>query len=88
MLLEADGLTIADLVRFHLFVAAGRPVNDKTGLTGKFDFHLEYAREDAADATVPSIFTALQEQLGLRLEPTKGPGEYFVIDHVEKPTEN
>ena len=43
--LDAEGLTISDLVRFHLFVAAGRPVNDKTGLTGKFDFHMEYAPE-------------------------------------------
>ncbi len=72
-----------------------RPVIDKTGLAGVFDFHLEYAAEDArggapADdpAGAPSIFTAIQEQLGLKLEPAKGPGEFLVIDSIEKPSEN
>ena len=97
--LDAQDLTISDLVKVHLFLAAGRPVIDKTGLTGKYDFHMEYAAEingqrplvngaDAGEPTAPSIFTALQEQLGLRLESTKGPGEYLVIDHAERPTEN
>lgn len=73
-----------------------RLVVDKTGVTGKFDFHLEFAADQATPGLVaeagdpggPSIFTAVQEQLGLKLEPTKGPGEFLVIEHVEKPSEN
>ena len=69
----------------------GRPVFDKTGLTGKYDYKLEYAPEDAQpdpDSTAPSIYTAVQEQLGLKLESAKGPVEIFVIDHAEKPSGN
>ena len=68
----------------------GRPVINKTGIAGVFDIHLEFTRDqnlDKADAG-PSIFTALQEQLGLKLVPAKGPEEYLVIDHVERPSEN
>jgi uncharacterized protein (TIGR03435 family) len=75
----------------------GRTVVDKTGLTSAYDFTLEFAPEEgspqpppegvSADAA-PSIFTALKEQLGLRLEPAKGPVDVVVIDHLEKPTEN
>lgn len=64
-----------------------RPVIDKTGITGRFDFRLEFAR-NMADNTGTSIFTALQEQLGLKLTPDKGPVEVLVIDHVEKPSDN
>jgi uncharacterized protein (TIGR03435 family) len=67
----------------------GRPLVDKTGLTGTFDIHLEFSPdEDAVDAAIPSIFTALQEQLGLRLESSKGPVEVLVIDRVERPGAN
>ncbi len=87
----------------------GVTVLNQTGLTGKYDFNLEYARESNGGATIPanqsgnpgrgdapysapsggpSIFTALQEQLGLKLEATKGPVEVIVIDHIERPTEN
>jgi uncharacterized protein (TIGR03435 family) len=96
MVTDAEGLTIDDLVKVHLFVPAGRPIANKTGLTGKFNFHFEFAPPEGTrlngseitESTAPSIFTAVQEQLGLKLEPSKGPGEYLVIDHVEKPTEN
>jgi uncharacterized protein (TIGR03435 family) len=68
--------------------AAGRPVVDKTGINGTFDFSLTYTRDDGAD-NEPSIFTALQEQLGLRLEPQKSEVEILVVDHAERvPTEN
>jgi len=70
---------------------ADRPVIDKTGIKGLFDIHLEFAREDVPDApdAAPSIFDALQEQLGLKLAPSTGPaGVSLVIDHVEKPSEN
>ena len=71
-----------------------RSVIDKTGLTGSYDIDLKWTPDDAppgggADGdTAPSIFTALQEQLGLRLEATKGPVDTLVVDHVELPAEN
>jgi uncharacterized protein (TIGR03435 family) len=76
----------------HLTVN-GRPVIDKTGLAGTFDVHLRWARDpdtpDApADPGAPSIFDAVQEQLGLKLEPGRGPVEYRVVDHVERPSGN
>ncbi len=64
-------------------------VADKTGLNGNFDFKLSYAPMEATDSTQPSIFTALDEQLGLRLEKQMVPVEMFAIDHVDKvPTGN
>ena len=68
---------------------AGRPVVDKTGITGTYDIVLDYARDGDTNASLPSLFTALQEQLGLKLEARKLPLEMLVIDHVERiPTEN
>jgi uncharacterized protein (TIGR03435 family) len=74
----------------------GRPVEDQTGLGAKYDLKLEWTPEapggaEIGDAAEPelSLFTALQEQLGLRLESRKAPGDVVVVDHVEKiPTEN
>ena len=69
----------------------GRPVVDKTGLTGKYDFMLEFvpAAKAAADETGgASIFTAIQEQLGLKLEPAKEPMDVLVIDAIEQPAGN
>jgi len=76
-----------------------RPVVDKTGFTADFDVTLQWTPEeqraapdglpDNSDATAsPAIFTALQEQLGLKLDFGKGPVETIVIDHIEKPSEN
>jgi len=72
-----------------------RPVIDQTGLTGGFDFDIRFPELDTpADATGPrtdpasGIFTALQEQLGLKLESIRGKLEFIVIDSVEHPTEN
>jgi uncharacterized protein (TIGR03435 family) len=74
---------------------AGRMVVDRTGLTGSWDFELTYAIEgrggaDAppVDPNAPSFFTAVQEQLGLKLEPTKGPVDVLVIDSIEKAVED
>ncbi len=79
----------------------GRTIVDKTGLTGKYDFSMEWAPDEsmlmmlppdaprpASDGSGPSIFTALQEQLGLKLESQKGPVEVFAIEKAEKPSEN
>jgi bla regulator protein blaR1 len=69
-----------------------RPVLDRTGLTGEFDFTIEYEKEtDSPGLSMyvgPSFFRALQEQLGLKLEAAKGPVDVLVIDRVEKPSEN
>jgi uncharacterized protein (TIGR03435 family) len=68
----------------------GSSVVDETGLEGGFDFNLEWTPEETpADlASDPSIFTAIQEQLGLKLEARRERTEIIVIDHVEKPDAN
>lgn len=79
----------------------GRQVVDRTALTGSFDIELDFDPASAAkappgappgpspiDDTKPSIFTALQEQLGLKLEPTRGPVDVLVVDSAERPTPN
>ena len=66
-----------------------RPVLNATGLKGLFDLALDYATDDTStDSAGPSIFTALQEQLGLKLEPARGPVEILVVDHAERPSQN
>jgi uncharacterized protein (TIGR03435 family) len=70
--------------------STGRTVVDKTGLTGNYDIDLKWTPDDqqgTPDAG-PSLFTALEEQLGLKLVPAKGPVDKLVVDHVEKPSEN
>jgi uncharacterized protein (TIGR03435 family) len=88
--MEAKRGSMEQLAR-QLSNTAGRPVMDRTGLTGSYAYTLDWFPEDRAtspDPDAPSMFAALQEQLGLRLESTKGPMERLVIDHVEKPSEN
>jgi len=90
-----------DLFAFRLSAIMDRPVIDQTGLKGDYDFTLTYTMDlppnippnallngQPIDTTGPTIFQALQQQLGLRLEPRKGPVPVMVIDHVEKPGEN
>lgn len=71
---------------------AGRKVIDKTGLTGRYDFELHWTPDNTpADSPLaggPSIFTAVQEQLGLKLEPSTAPLHILVIDSAQKPTPN
>jgi uncharacterized protein (TIGR03435 family) len=67
---------------------AGRPVVDKTGLPEKYAFHLDWNPANAPDSDTPSIFTAVQQQLGLRLEPQKAPFEILVIDSADRPSAN
>jgi uncharacterized protein (TIGR03435 family) len=66
----------------------GNVVTDRTGLSGEYDFTLEWAPNLNDSATGPSLFTALNEQLGLRLESAKSPVQAVVIDRIERPTEN
>jgi uncharacterized protein (TIGR03435 family) len=85
--LTSAGITMARFAEV-LGRRLDRPVLDKTGIQGEFEIVLEYGRENDT-AGRPSIFTAIQEQLGLKLEAAKGPMEILVIDHIEKaPTEN
>jgi uncharacterized protein (TIGR03435 family) len=64
-----------------------RPVLDKTGVSGVFDIDLKWAADSDTDPG-PSIFTAVQEQLGLRLQASKSPIEALVMDHIDRPSKN
>jgi hypothetical protein len=68
-----------------------RPVIDRTSLTGRYDFTLRWTydlSQESESGAPPSLFTAIKEQLGLRVDAVKGPAEVFVIDHVERPSQN
>jgi uncharacterized protein (TIGR03435 family) len=83
-----DKLSVTSLAWF-LAGTTGRTVIDQTGLNGKYDFTLTFAREKlGGDMTGPSIFTALKDQLGLTLSPGKGPVDVVVIDSAQKPSAN
>ena len=106
--LVGQGLLMATLVRLLSENILNRSVLDNTGLTGNYDFTLQWttaeesqgpmfkgAEDQQVTGSTPppessgaSFFTAIEEQLGLKLEPQKGPGGVIVIDHVEKPSEN
>jgi len=85
------GLLAPSLTGF-LSEVLDRTVINKTRLVGAFDFHLEWAPQLTpsvqSDSEVPSIFTAVQEQLGLRLEAARGPVDLLVIDRAEKSSDN
>jgi uncharacterized protein (TIGR03435 family) len=98
-----NGVTMADLARdlSALPEVGGRIVIDKTELKGKFDFTLKwtpdptmgstppgYDREGKSESSAPSLLTALQEQLGLKLDKTKEPVDVIVVDSAELPTPN
>ena len=84
--IKADALT-SDLLMQLLANASGRIVVDRTGLEGPFVVDLEWSQDQTA-SDKPSLFTAIQEQLGLKLESTRGPVDVLVIDHVERPTQD
>ncbi|MEO8100505.1 MAG: TIGR03435 family protein [Acidobacteriota bacterium] len=84
-LIRSANATMALLAR-GLTRLAGRPVIDRTGLEGAYDFEFEFAR-GLSESPLPSLPAALQE-LGLRLTPEKGPVRYIVIDQAEQPGEN
>jgi uncharacterized protein (TIGR03435 family) len=86
---EVQGVSF-DRFASNLTHQVHREVVDQTGLTGKYDFKLDWTPEDMTDEkdAAPGIFTALEEQLGLKLEPEKGPVDFVIIDHVEPPSEN
>jgi len=86
--LTGEKVTMALLTQI-LSDITGRAVADKTGLTGYYDFKLDWTPDDApSDLASPSIFTALEEQLGLKLESEKGPVRVLTINTLETPSEN
>jgi uncharacterized protein (TIGR03435 family) len=86
--MRAPSITMEVFAR-GLGMAVQQPVINETGLTGNYDLTLTFAPEGATDSALPSIFTALEEQLGLKLEGgRKGQVDTPVIDHVEHPTED
>jgi uncharacterized protein (TIGR03435 family) len=102
MTLSSHGLSPVEFAT-QLTGMLDRPVLDKTGLTGLLDFRVEFSADQttpnlvsrdpdapivAADPTGPSFVTAIQEQLGLKLDPARGPGDFLVIDSIERPSEN
>jgi uncharacterized protein (TIGR03435 family) len=94
---QGHEMNMASLVNL-LGALVGRPVVDRTGLKGAYDFDLEFTPDEVQrtppaeappDPIGPSLFTAVQSQLGLKLEARKGPVEQIVIDHIEMvPTDN
>jgi len=93
--------SMADLAQLFQGAVLDRPVVDQTSLPGRYDFALNWTPDEfqftsfgprpptpPEKATNPDLFTAIQQQLGLKLEATKGPAEILVIDHVEKPSAN
>jgi uncharacterized protein (TIGR03435 family) len=97
--LSAGGFPMSELAN-GLSALVQRPVIDRTGLTGTYDAEMTFSMEAIAgppglagapppsDPNLPSLFTAVQEQLGLKLESTRGPVQMLVIDRVEPPIED
>lgn len=102
LIFDAVGIDLDQLAQFLGGFVLDRPVMNRTGLTGVFEVHVRFTSEGTVLPPMPafgnagtavsepaaSIFTAMQEQLGLQLQSSKGPVEVVVIDSVQKPTEN
>lgn len=90
---DADAPTLVTALSMQPEIG-GRLVIDRTGLTGKYDFTLKWTPDMGQGADLPSadagptLFTALQDELGLKLQPTKAPVDVIIIDHVELPSAN
>jgi uncharacterized protein (TIGR03435 family) len=92
-----DAITVGQFAEI-LSGALERPIIDRTGITGMFDFHFESSVEDTLYREMlqrfqpadnpPTVFDAIQQRLGLKLDPGKALVEALIIDHAEKPTEN
>lgn len=91
--LTAKAAALQEFSQASFLSGIHRIVVDQTGLHGRYNFVLKWSsqmEQDAGDGLdeYPDIFTAVREQLGLRLVPTKGPVDVLVIDHIERPTPN
>jgi uncharacterized protein (TIGR03435 family) len=96
---DSYGITMGELASRVLPIQAGRLVVDRTGLTGRFDIHLEFRRSgtarvngevptDEPESAAPTIFAVLQQRLGLKLTPATVPIDVVVIDRIERPSGN
>jgi uncharacterized protein (TIGR03435 family) len=89
--LTVTNMSMTDFTLILDFIA-DKPVVNETGLTGKWDFKLTWTNDDTRVPTdanaAPGLFTAIQEQMGLKLDAVKAPAEVMVIDHVERPSAN
>jgi uncharacterized protein (TIGR03435 family) len=98
IVMPARNVTMNDLTRLMQRAILDRPVVDKTGLSGRYDFDLEWAPDEtqfggevppaSAEAQAAPLFSAIQQQLGLRLEATRGPVQALVVDKAERPSAN
>jgi uncharacterized protein (TIGR03435 family) len=98
VVLPGRNATMGNFVSLLQRAILDRPVVDKTGLSGRYDFDLEWAPDEtqfggdvppaSAAATSPPLFEAIQQELGLRLEATRGPVEALVVDKAERPSPN
>ena len=98
LLMPARNATMAEFKSVLQRAVLDRPVVDKTGLTGHYDFDLTWAADEtqfggevptaSADAQAPPFFTAIEQQLGLKLEATRGPVDALIVDGVERPSAN
>jgi uncharacterized protein (TIGR03435 family) len=100
--LAVRNANMADFTGLMQEAVLDRPVLDQTGITGRYDFTLLWTPDDSQFAGMgvkippptdtanapPNLYTAIQEQIGLKLEATKAPADVMVVDHVEKPSEN
>lgn len=88
--LVAKAVTLDEFVRSPFLRIDGRTIQNQTNLDGRFDFSLRWARQGpgAVSGDQPDLFTALQEQLGLKLTPARAPVEVIVINDIERPEEN
>ena len=92
--LDGKGISIADMAKALARAELRRPVIDRTDLTGTFDVHIEWTPNSPIGPDGPesseslSIFTALREQLGLRIDSSRAPSEVIVVDWIEKPAGN
>jgi uncharacterized protein (TIGR03435 family) len=98
IVMPARNVTMSDLTRLMQRAILDRPVVDKTGLSGRYDFDLEWAPDEtqfggevpaaSVEAQAAPLFSAIQQQLGLRLEATRGPVQALVVDKAERPSAN
>lgn len=91
--MRARGMTMAQLANLISYTTGkidGRVVIDQTGLEGRYEVHLDFNQFPASAMLrdKPDVFTAVQQQLGLRLESRRQPVDMIVVDHIEKPSEN
>jgi uncharacterized protein (TIGR03435 family) len=94
--LTAGNATLVDFAAYLQRFVTDRAVFDLTGITGKYDWSLRWTPDNAQtepgrqtdDSTFPGLFTAIQEQLGLKLQEGKHPAQVFVVDRIEMPSEN